>query len=1548
MLDVLYSSCCGDACRRFRLGVMLLLGVLGNASASKVVKLYNAWPSANYAVQICGSWNGSGFNGPGTSGDNMPQVGDWYTFTLPSTYKLSGAPAERGVFFSLSGWNPLYSATGFGTGQTSIDIGAVLQSSDTVWVVPAPLPNGTPKLYGSAPRQFVVMLLNPWETDSALPLMRSEGGAYGAMTSVSDPPKWLSATVLGYSKISLLFRNAKGTEYFGAAGKSPIPADLSLDSLDGADTIWIRPSPEPSGLPVISRHVPKAKMLMLFNPWGTKPPIQRPKVTISGNGPLPLYPNSDYCGWYSYPYYDIVPKVVFSTSSGATLGNEGLGGTTAIDASKYGDTTWIALDTVSGKVKVSGSFTGLHGLCATSLLAATIRDFASSRDKSSPLYNREFGRGPGCWKGGWSVVRGMVDSVLGSDRKPVRSAHDTGAMYPNSWTYAFRCTYDTSKPATKAEIGDSGLATNWFRTVPEKNAETCRDIPLALDTATGYYVYDNQKYFPIDDFKTLADGSPNPYRDTIPENSYDPGGAKHNYGFCLESHGNFEYKKNQVFHFAGDDDVWFFINHKLVVDLGGIHGTAEDSIKLDNIGRHIDTTWVNGKQVYDTTWNSQARLVEGKTYDFDFFFCERDPTGSDMKIITSMNMRTDTRFQVRDTLRAVGSTSYDLYVSITSGQGCKARTDVAKATGIVRLSGPPFAVPKRLGTGTWFGGIVVDSASGHIVVDSSAIVGLPAGSYNIQFVYLADTSVVKEYTFVVPYTAGPRFVATPAYVGIVGSSFPVDVGTYNVTGKDSGSVQFVVRQTNGLSFYKDSLLTVPVTAGDTLMTGKNTLPRRFWVRGNISGSYVLVIGKIADDSSDAYASVVFQDKGLRFLDSTGAPLSPIPAIDRLLGDTVRVWFETYAAAKTCAVCGDSVRIASASSGLRFLDTLGHPASILALSAGRGSALVTAVTPVSKVTFVVAVVGDSGSSGTWSPVSFRVLPPDSAEAYDRDGDGGVDSFVVHLHQKWAGSSSLSFGWPDTSTFVSSNKGTLEISSDSLVACVVFPAGTFAQATAARLALGKYSWGGEDTQFFSISDRVAPVAMRAQLSYGRNGAPDTLDVSLSEKGKFIAAKDPLALLESGTWASARPSGLRLSENSAHLLLFFDSAALAACPVPGDSVKLLAGLSDTFANAPAARSWSVVVEGGQRPPRRGWYFDRDGDGAIDHAVVLFPAPVRGDSLPTFTFGLPVSGKIETRTGAVSRFAGDSARLVVSFEPPFSKGVTAFNGTGLGSMQGGWNFDIADSVAPAILSAALHLTENYTDPDTLVVTPSEALRLDMGMAWIQVKNKDSVFTYAGSTRDTLGGNLLVLIAPTDPVGIRAGDSLRYVWNAAVQDAFGNIPLSTAIWHPVTGGTHRPISKLVAPTPLVSFAKDAVLPIQATPLQILATRGDTSTWYSWLPGAGYASTASDCPTSICNGPEIVLNSPVSIAMHIYDQLGVHVAGTSLMVDSSALESLERDRLGRTRVRIAWDYRTDGGARVADGVYLLRLILIYPAEAGERQKMVNQIWKIGLTRSGKP
>lgn len=93
--------------------------------------------------------------------------------------------------------------------------------------------------------------------------------------------------------------------------------------------------------------------------------------------------------------------------------------------------------------------------------------------------------------------------------------------------------------------------------------------------------------------------------------------GSHNYHFTLESHTEFTYKKGQWFEFAGDDDVWVFINGKLIADIGGVHAKKSVKVELDKLGD----------------------LVPGETYNFDLFYMERGSGESNLTIETNMDFR---------------------------------------------------------------------------------------------------------------------------------------------------------------------------------------------------------------------------------------------------------------------------------------------------------------------------------------------------------------------------------------------------------------------------------------------------------------------------------------------------------------------------------------------------------------------------------------------------------------------------------------------------------------------------------------------------------------------------------------------------------------------------------------------------------------------------------------------------------------------------------------------------------------------------------------------
>jgi fibro-slime domain-containing protein len=122
---------------------------------------------------------------------------------------------------------------------------------------------------------------------------------------------------------------------------------------------------------------------------------------------------------------------------------------------------------------------------------------------------------------------------------------------------------------------------------------------LLVPNSNGVYQFADDAFFPLDG---------RGFGNEPPIGTYNP--ELHNFGFTMEMHTKFKYQKGLTFTFRGDDDVWAFINGRLVMDLGGTHSWMDGFVNLDTI----------------------AGLVPDQTYSFDLYYAERHSAGSHIRI----------------------------------------------------------------------------------------------------------------------------------------------------------------------------------------------------------------------------------------------------------------------------------------------------------------------------------------------------------------------------------------------------------------------------------------------------------------------------------------------------------------------------------------------------------------------------------------------------------------------------------------------------------------------------------------------------------------------------------------------------------------------------------------------------------------------------------------------------------------------------------------------------------------------------------------------------
>jgi fibro-slime domain-containing protein len=169
----------------------------------------------------------------------------------------------------------------------------------------------------------------------------------------------------------------------------------------------------------------------------------------------------------------------------------------------------------------------------------------------------------------------IVQQYLGADGKPVYN----GA------------------PTTATTSGQANFD-QWYRDVAGINIPILQTLTFN-QLAGGEFQFSDGNFFPVNNLGFGNEGN------------------SQNFHFTSEVRYWFEYKGTEQLSFTGDDDVWVFVNKRLAINLGGVHGAQSASITLDAANA--------------VTFN----LAIGQVYEIVVFQAERHTTQSNYLLTLS-------------------------------------------------------------------------------------------------------------------------------------------------------------------------------------------------------------------------------------------------------------------------------------------------------------------------------------------------------------------------------------------------------------------------------------------------------------------------------------------------------------------------------------------------------------------------------------------------------------------------------------------------------------------------------------------------------------------------------------------------------------------------------------------------------------------------------------------------------------------------------------------------------------------------------------------------
>lgn len=252
----------------------------------------------------------------------------------------------------------------------------------------------------------------------------------------------------------------------------------------------------------------------------------------------------------------------------------------------------------------------------------------------------------------------------------------------------------------------------WDKVIPHTYVTGLNHL-FSYDSRTGTYSYDSDKnyaYYDIDSSRNTEKnfivyerskdkGEGNRHvASFMPYSSWDDGASQNKFAFGMMISFEFLQPKNgkingqdMVFSFSGDDDVWVFIDNKLVLDLGGVHERATGSINFANGEVYVNN---QSNPTLGSVFNSDSdTFADYTSHSLKLFYMERGRGDSNCSIKFNLPPRPTNSIEI---VKSLANSDKEKYTSTDFQFKAYLEDEEDKNQELVQYNAIPEGTPYRV------------------------------------------------------------------------------------------------------------------------------------------------------------------------------------------------------------------------------------------------------------------------------------------------------------------------------------------------------------------------------------------------------------------------------------------------------------------------------------------------------------------------------------------------------------------------------------------------------------------------------------------------------------------------------------------------------------------------------------------------------------------------------------------------------------------------------------------------------------------------------------